>query len=721
MALGEPGAAAAGHQQPIAFIHGNRKSARRRTGLLATAAALALIAPAAAQEEAATACAAATSCTVGDTVIYLPAFFSQYNPVTALDMVSRVPGFSIDSGDNVRGFGAAGGNVLIDGQRPSTKSASLQTVLSRIGASDVERIELIRGGTGSLDVAGQSVVVNVVKKKGAEDKSSSPWEFWLLQRRPRGSLTPGGEISYSGKTGSLKYTLGASGYAAGLTYGGDETITRYFDEDETREREGGYHEHGYAANINLERPFDNGDVARLNIEASKDKSRETTVEFRYPESGGTNIAIFPFPYEQYQYEVGGDYEHHFTEKFGAKLIGLFKRRNEKYDSGFEYYPDMDDDYRSLFSSDRNIGETIGRVEFDWKGWENHAIQFGGEVAHNFIDSEAEYFVDDGMGGLEQQALDGANTRVTELRGEPFITDSWKAGSKLKVDIGMAVELSRIAQSGDSENSRFFVYPKPSLTFTYDLTPKTQIRLSGKRDVNQLSFGEFVSSVNFDDEDFDFGNPELQPQRTWEFELAFERRFGEIGVIELTTFYHLVNDVEDLLPIGGVVEVPGNIGDGEAWGATLDFTVPLDAVGLKNARLESEVTVQDSSVRDPVTGEDRQFSYFNDYVAETEFRQDFPKARFSWGWSFIYIGEEAGYGLDELTYWRYPKPDSAIFVESTVLKGVKIRLQANDLFNFNNQRNRTVYMGSRALNVPAFDEIRSNMNGGGVTLTFSGTL
>src|SRR5258705_12742173 len=50
-----------------------------------------------------------------------PGFFARYNPVTALDMVRQLPGFAIDNGDNLRGFGATAGNVLIDGQRPSTK------------------------------------------------------------------------------------------------------------------------------------------------------------------------------------------------------------------------------------------------------------------------------------------------------------------------------------------------------------------------------------------------------------------------------------------------------------------------------------------------------------------------------------------------------------------------------------------------------------------------
>ena len=66
---------------------------------------------------------------------YVAAFFAASQPNSAMDMISRIPGFSFDGGDNVRGYGGAAGNVLIDGQRPATKSESLEDALRRIQAS----------------------------------------------------------------------------------------------------------------------------------------------------------------------------------------------------------------------------------------------------------------------------------------------------------------------------------------------------------------------------------------------------------------------------------------------------------------------------------------------------------------------------------------------------------------------------------------------------------
>lgn len=690
----------------------------RREPLQILAACLAITGAAAADDASVCPVLDVDTCTIGDRVIYQPSFFTRYNPVNAFDMVARVPGFTLDTGDSVRGFGGSAGNVLINGERPSTKSMSIEETLSRISASAVARIELIRGGTGDLDVGGQTVVVNVILNATAAG-GSSLWQAALLKRRPNGKLRPAGEISISGERGATKYTLGADAYGIGLRFTADEDIFRASGANETRRREGSLREQGGGVNARIEHRVDDNDTFRLNGSAEIERSRQVTEETRFPATGGPDIAIFTFPNREFEFEFGGDYEHEFSAGAGLKLIALFRQETEKFESGFEFLPAAGADDRSLFISDQTAGETIGRVEFSWRNWPGHSIQLGGEIARNFIESAAELLVDDGAGGLVPVVIDGANTRVAELRGEPFINDSWKARDKLTIDSGLAVELSRIAQTGDGANSRFFTYLKPSLALAYAVNPKLQIRLSARRTVNQLSFDDFVSAVDFDDEDVDFGNPDLRPQRAWSFEGAVEKRYGEIGVVELKGFYEAVQDVEDLLPIGGIVEVPGNIGDGEIYGVSLKMTTPLDTLMLTNARLESDVTVRDSNVTDPVTGLTRDFSETPDIFFELGFRQDFPAWRTSWGWGARRATRERGFGLDEVSVFRNQLELNA-FIESTAVRGVKARFEFNDIINVTSLRDRTVYDGSRADNDALFREIRRSNNGGGLRLILSGS-
>lgn len=693
---------------------------KKRSSAVAGAIALAAIGGGAEAQESSGSCPAGeTSCTVGDRVIYLPAFFTQFNPVTALDMVSRVPGFSIDAGEDVRGFGAAAGNVLIDGQRPSTKSTDLFTVLSRIAAEGVERIELIRGGSGGLDVAGQAVVVNVVKKTGDGAGEPSIWEFALVKRRPDGFLRPAGSATFNGEALGMKYGFGVNAYGFALRFTGSEDIDRFTEIDERRLRAGEYHEQGGGANLRLEKPFDNGDVARLNLESEYEHAVETIDEGRTFETGPPGKAAFDRPFEELSFELGADFEHAFSDTFNGKVIAVFDKSYEKFESAFDLIPAAGPVQRSIFNSSQTSAETIGRIEFGFTGLSDHSIQFGGEFARNTIDSSATLRSDPGSGVFSPVPIAGANTLVAELRGEAFISDSWKVSPKLTIDLAFAMEMSRIRQSGDSANSRFFTYPKPSLNLAYAPNDRTQWRVGAERTVAQLDFDEFVSAVNFDDSDIDFGNPDLRPQRVWEFSLTHERRFGDVGVVELTGFYHYVQDVQDSLPIGGIVEVPGNIGDGRIYGATLDLTAPLGWIGLKNARLQSSTTARDSSVTDPVTGRTRDFSGRPDLFYELEFRQDFPTRKASWGLELFKRDPFREFGLDEVSVFR-AETEFNVYVETTRFKGVKARFEVNDVINVTDIREREVFAGSRAAAAPLAYEVRRNNNGGGLRLELSGT-
>ena len=95
--------------------------------------------------------------------LYEAAYFSQFAPSNALQIVQRVPGFTLELGNQeVRGFGQAAGNVVINGQRPSSKSDTLATILARIPANRVARVEVGPGDLFGSEFSGKPVVLNLV-------------------------------------------------------------------------------------------------------------------------------------------------------------------------------------------------------------------------------------------------------------------------------------------------------------------------------------------------------------------------------------------------------------------------------------------------------------------------------------------------------------------------------------------------------------------------------
>src|ERR671920_771685 len=78
---------------------------------------------------------------------------------TALDMASRVPGFTLENGDEeVRGFAGAVGNVVINGARPSAKAETLENIVLNEAGS---------GLSGSAELAARHVYTGHVAPAGS--------------------------------------------------------------------------------------------------------------------------------------------------------------------------------------------------------------------------------------------------------------------------------------------------------------------------------------------------------------------------------------------------------------------------------------------------------------------------------------------------------------------------------------------------------------------------
>ncbi len=151
------------------------------------------------------------------TVTYPASFFTQYEPFSVNDMLDRIPGINIarqggggpgfSGGNNRRGLGMGGDQVLINGRRIAGKENGGSSQLARIPASQVDYIEIIRGTSGDLDVRGGNQVVNIVLLE-AETRSSIAYEI-NTDHYHDDSLKPGGKIAWSGSRGGFDYLVSA--------------------------------------------------------------------------------------------------------------------------------------------------------------------------------------------------------------------------------------------------------------------------------------------------------------------------------------------------------------------------------------------------------------------------------------------------------------------------------------------------------------------------------
>ena len=95
--------------------------------------------------------------------IFEPAYFIEFDPVTALDLVDRTPGFNLQSQSGGRGLSGVRSNILINGERPPPKGQSIWRQLSDMPYVNVTHIELIdTGAVPDIDMQGYPQVVNVI-------------------------------------------------------------------------------------------------------------------------------------------------------------------------------------------------------------------------------------------------------------------------------------------------------------------------------------------------------------------------------------------------------------------------------------------------------------------------------------------------------------------------------------------------------------------------------
>lgn len=631
----------------------------------------------------------------GEVQVFEPAFFARYSPTNALDMVQQVPGFSLQEGDAVRGFGGSAGNVLINGERPSTKT-SLSGLLTRIQTAAVLRIELVTGASATLDMRGQTKVVNVIVR---EDALAEPITFDVNVRQTHdGALTP--QIQMSTRRSLFGGALNLSGVINTLANNGpgggswvEGARARYDAAGVQTEFATGVTQQEQIVrqlNFEFERDFSlfklhmNGAWGAVDFDG--DRFWKTFLPNASGVFNGTEINRT----RNFQEAValGGDVERDFGD-IDVKLITYNRReRNDNFNQFRTFNPANVQTSISTQSPKSHAGESILRGQVNWKLSDQHSVEVAAETAYNFLKNET----------ASNVSISGANTKVEEYRNEVQISDVWKLAENLTIEPGIKYEFSRIEQD---TLEREFEYPKPSITATWRIQPGQQLRVSYEREVAQLSFTDFVSVADFVANTTTTGNVNLVPERTWALNAEFEQRFWKGGVLTLFASYDEVEDVQDFVPIRipdgpdpgtdpDYSDGPGNIGDGTRWSAGFRATVPMDNLGLKGARIDASFVGGGAEVTDPVTGVTREFSDEFKESWSLSFRQDFPEAKWSYGFRYSDGGGATAYRFNEISKRLRDDPDIGVFVETSRFFGLRIRAGVDDIVPAEYSRDRRIF-------------------------------
>lgn len=631
-----------------------------------------------------------TPAAAGDARTYVPADFERYAPRNALDMLEQVPGFVIREAVVERGLGQATGNVLLNGQRLSGKSNDVITQLSQVPADDVVRIEIVDGAT--LDIPGLSgQVANVVTDA---EGLSGQWEwrpdFRSYYTDPQLTRT---SASVSGSRGRLDYTLGFenggnhSGAGGPTTlYNADGSVREFRDEEWTGEID--------APRLSTQLAWKGATGAVGNLNASWQKVFYDYVEDGTRTGPGLPDRIRSVRSEQggHNYEVGGDYEFGLG-KGRLKLIGL---------SQFDHTPTVDTvevayaDGRPTegfrFTRDGETTERIARAEYRWTAGGDW--QVSGEYAFNRLDSISALFQRAADGSYQPVPLPGGTATVQEDRYELMGSYGRTLTPDLTLQVAAGAEDSTIEQAGGGGLRRSFRRPKGQVSLAWEASDALDVNMKLQRRVGQLDFYDFLASVDLADDQVNAGNPDLVPPQLWVLEVEAIRDLGDWGSTSVRGYAQRIDDIVDTVPIGATGESPGNIDSARVHGIEWKSTLRLEPIGWEGARLDTRLQVQRSSVRDPLTGEERPISNYLQELAEVSLRHDVPETDWAWGGNLSYVYAARDYRLTEVgRMWEGPVWDSW-FVEHKDVAGMTVRAGVTNLVGARSMWQRTVYVDRR---------------------------
>ncbi|MCW2389641.1 hypothetical protein M2333_002687 [Sphingobium sp. B11D3B] len=642
---------------------------------------------------------------------YPAEFYADFQPQTALEMLERTPGFSISDGGGVRGFGGAAGNVLIDGQRSTVKAGGISEVLRRIPSTQVERIVLLRG-SDAAEAQGQTLVANVILKADARGAGTATV---TLARTADGGLSPTAKASYARAIGpwqtSVELMAGEARYPSKAQFynynaAGEPTLGRLQDSL------GKAPEYGIAASASS--PMGGGTLT-LNLRLNHDIYSSITNVGLF--SGATARPPYAERFIAYREEstsgeLGLDWTRGLGAGWMAKLVGLGQIATEGVDEDYQ-----EPGYRGLSARRQKPLELIGRVTLSREG--KHALrpEVGMEVVYNRLLSNLNYTEDTSF-GMRPVALSNANTRVSEQRGEAFVNVSARLTSRIDLEAGGAVELSRLKVAGDSDHVQSLSYFKPSAALVWSPRDSTQLRLAVLRTVDQLDFGDFAASVDQADGRPLGGNSSLRPARLTRTFLRLDHRWGRGAALALEAYHQSHKGLLGYLVLDTGDEALGTIGDARQWGLTGDATLPLHRL-LDGARIAVSATLRASRFRDPLTGVVRPMDDLPSTSLEAEFRHDLPRLRSSWGFSYEAAQEAEIFYTGERLVWR-ERPVWNMFFETTALPGFKTILRASAVTGDDSDRLRSFYTPNRS-GAYFGQERRTQTQGATVALTLSRSL
>lgn len=470
---------------------------------------------------------------------------------TALEVLEKAPGITIDQNDNIAMRGRQGVQVMMDGKLVPMSGQELANLLRNLSASQVEKIDLITNPSAKYDAAGNAGIIDIRLRKGNQSGTNGSASISYGQGiYPK--LNP--SFNFNSKTKKVN-VFGAYSYNY-LEDMNDLTILRQFYDNADVYTGGNNYDNFFKNNINTHNARLGADyspasnitfgVVANGIFNKRDQSTYSAAQSfnAQQQPSGSFITTGDNHPKRNNGSINLNYRHRLDTSGRELSIDLDYARftnNEIQNYHTAYYDQQQAPSKPpyLLFGNLNGDLDIKSVKADYtQPLKSLDVRLDAGIKSSWVkaDNDVQFF--DRSNGADIPDAGKSNHFVYDENINAAYLNASKKWSRLSIQLGLRVEntIAKGVQVINKENfdrnyTQFF--PSGYIGYTFNKTHDLGVSLS--RRINRPSYRQLNPfKVFLDPLTYATGNPYLAPELTNSFELTHTFREKYITKIGYST-------------------------------------------------------------------------------------------------------------------------------------------------------------------------------------------
>ncbi|WP_184545869.1 TonB-dependent receptor domain-containing protein [Mucilaginibacter sp. FT3.2] len=534
----------------------------------------------------------------------------------ATDVMKRVPMVSVDLDGNVSVRGSSNIKVLINGKPSAMASASISDALKQIPADLIKSVEVITSPSAKYDAEGSGGILNIILKQNTLQGMS------LNLNSTAGTRGAGLGLNGSYKTGKLNFSLGGfgrGGYNIPGEFNNSQTVTDVATNDASLTTQSASTHNKYLfARYNAGLDYDISEHNSLSLGVVFGANNHPTVQDNFFTQNYLNNTLTSSSLQKNNItnnsnSVDATITYTLTGKKPEREFSFLTEysQNNRYNNFESIFLNQGDGLATggLKNDNKSVNKEF-TLEADYQTplGKNQLLEFGAKDIIRTVTSNYSY-LSAADGSLTYVPVSSAslsnafNYKQNVAAGylsytfNPFKNYTIKAGARYEY-----TTINADFESGSAVNIPDYGILVPSLNISKKFDNGDMIKLGYNRRIQRPSIEFLNPNIQASNPlNISSGNPELQPEFTNNFELAYSTNIKS-NHFNISAFMRNTNDAIQTIRTtsGDTIKTNyQNLGKQNAYGMSLSVNLSLTSKLSLNGGLDLYYLDVDNQDPDPL--------------------------------------------------------------------------------------------------------------------------